>query len=37
MVRNFARTYAHSMYLNLVKKEDSNYFEQTDDAHIILE
>lgn len=37
LVRNFAKTYAHSIYLNLEKKEDSTYFEQTDDVHIILE
>ena len=37
LVRNFAKAYAHSIYLNLEKKEDSNYFEQTDDVHIILE
>ncbi|WP_268225837.1 ATP-binding protein [Sinomicrobium oceani] len=37
LVRDFAKTYKHSIYLNLEKKEDSNYFEQTDDVHTILE
>lgn len=37
LVNEFAKTYNHHLYLNLEKKTDSQYFEQTDDVSTIIE
>ena len=37
LVNEFAKTYKHHIYLNLEKKTDSQYFEQTDDVNTIVE
>ncbi len=37
LVKEFAKTYKHKLYLNLEKKADSQYFEQTDDVNTIIE
>lgn len=37
LVKEFAKTYRHQLYLNLEKKADSLYFEQTDDVKTIIE
>ncbi|WP_428743308.1 ATP-binding protein [Tenacibaculum sp.] len=37
LVNEFAKTYKHHLYLNLEKKTDSQYFEQTDDVNTIIE
>jgi len=37
LVKEFARTYKHQLYLNLEKNSDSQYFEQTDDVNTIIE
>lgn len=37
LVREFAKNYKHQVYLNLEKKADSQYFEQTDDVNTIIE
>ncbi len=37
LVKEFAKTYKNQLYLNLEKKADSQYFEQTDDVKTILE
>ncbi|MEC3908871.1 AAA family ATPase, partial [Tamlana sp. 2201CG12-4] len=37
LVNEFAKTYKHRLYLNLEKKSDSSYFEQTDNVKTIIE
>jgi hypothetical protein len=37
LVKEFAKTYKYQLYLNLEKKADSLYFEQTDDVKTIVE
>lgn len=37
LVKEFAKTYKYQLYLNLEKKADSQYFEQTDDVKTIVE
>ncbi len=37
LVKEFAKTYTYQLYLNLEKKEDSQFFEQTDNVKIIVE
>lgn len=37
LVIEFAKKYKHHIYLNLEKKTDSLYFEQTDEVHTIIE
>lgn len=37
LVKEFAKTYTNSIYLNLEKKEDAYFFEQTDDINTIIE
>lgn len=37
LVKEFAKTYKYQLYLNLEKKVDSLYFEQTDDVKTIVE
>lgn len=37
LIKEFAKTYKHLLYLNLEKKADSQYFEQTDDVKTIIE
>jgi len=37
LINAFAKTYRYQLYLNLEKKSDSQYFEQTDDVKIIIE
>ncbi|MDP2089469.1 MAG: AAA family ATPase [Flavobacteriaceae bacterium] len=37
LVKEFAKTYQYQLYLNLEKKADSQYFEQTDDVKTIVE
>ncbi|MEC3908819.1 AAA family ATPase, partial [Tamlana sp. 2201CG12-4] len=37
LVNEFAKTYKHRLYLNLEKKSDSLYFEQTDNVKTIIE
>lgn len=37
LVKEFAKTYRYQLYLNLEKKADSQYFEQTDDVKTIIE
>ena len=37
LVNEFAKTYKHQLYLNLEKKSDSSYFEQTDNVKTIIE
>ena len=37
LVNEFAKTYKHRLYLNLEKKADSQYFEQTDNVKTIIE
>jgi hypothetical protein len=37
LIKEFAKTYKYQLYLNLEKKADSQYFEQTDDVKIIVE
>ena len=37
LVNEFAKTYKHRLYLNLEKKADSQYFEQTDNVNTIIE
>ena len=37
LVNEFAKTYKHRLYLNLEKKTDSQYFEQTDNVNTIIE
>ncbi len=37
LVNEFAKTYKHQLYLNLEKKADSQYFEQTDNVKTIIE
>lgn len=37
LVNEFAKTYKHRLYLNLEKKADSQYFDQTDDVNTIIE
>jgi predicted AAA+ superfamily ATPase len=37
LIKEFAKTYKFQLYLNLEKKADSRYFEQTDDVKTIVE
>jgi len=37
LIKEFAKTYEYQLYLNLEKKADSQYFEQTDDVKVIIE
>ena len=37
LVKEFAKTYTYQLYLNLEKKEDSQFFEQTDNVKTIVE
>ena len=37
LVNEFAKTYKHTLHLNLEKKVDSQYFEQTDNVKTIIE
>ncbi|MHB1196403.1 MAG: ATP-binding protein [Lutibacter sp.] len=37
LIKEFAKTYKYQLYLNLEKKADSQYFEQTDDVKTIVE
>jgi predicted AAA+ superfamily ATPase len=37
LVKEFAKTYTHQLYLNLEKKADSNFFEQTDNVKTIID
>ncbi len=37
LVKEFSKTYKYQLYLNLEKKADSQYFEQTDDVKTIVE
>lgn len=37
LIKEFAKTYKYQLYLNLEKKADSQYFEQTDDVKAIVE
>ena len=37
LIKEFAKTYEYQLYINLEKKVDSQYFEQTDDVKVIIE
>lgn len=37
LIKEFAKTYKYQLYLNLEKKADSQYFDQTDDVKTIVE